>query len=112
MDRAARASISTPIDAVSTNTTSSAIKILNKGLVLDPNKIGILIFGTFVASVEIECTIATDAEVDAATATWKTLSGASWTDPESVSIALPFTHFRFKVVWTSGTSISVKIFKG
>lgn len=61
------------------------------------------VFGTFVGTVILEGTIATQAEVNAGTATWLPITGASWTVPTLAAITCPVSHLRANVTaWTSG----------
>lgn len=71
--------------------------------------LGVNVFGTFVGTVILEGTIDTQANVDAATATWSAISGASWTAPGAAKVDAPFTHVRARVsAYTSG-AISVQV---
>jgi hypothetical protein len=70
--------------------------------------LGVTVTGTFVGTVILEATVATQAEVNAATAVWAPVTGASWTAPAAVGINAPFTHIRARVsAYTSG-AITVK----
>lgn len=69
---------------------------------------GIEVFGTFVGTVILEATIASQAEVAADSAVWQAITGASWTAPALVSIGTPWSHIRARVTdYTSG-NISVR----
>jgi hypothetical protein len=64
---------------------------------------GIQVTGTFVGTVVVEATIATQAEVNALTATWTPIPAASWSAPGMGSFTFPATHIRANVTaWTSG----------
>lgn len=65
---------------------------------------GVEVFGTFVGTVILEGTIATQAEVNGSTATWLPITGASWTTPTLAQITAPYTHIRANVTaYTSGS---------
>ena len=51
----------------------------------------------FAATIEIEGTIASDTEVDAGTAVWSVIGGASWTHPTLDALFAQPTHIRAKV---------------
>lgn len=66
-------------------------------------KLGVQVQGTFVGTAVLEGTIATQAEVNALTAVWAPITGASWTGPGIAGVETPFTHIRANVTaWTSG----------
>jgi hypothetical protein len=69
---------------------------------------GIEVFGTFVGTVILEATIASQDEVNAATAVWQAITGSSWTAPALTSIATPWSHIRARVTAYTSGAISVR----
>ena len=70
--------------------------------------IPIQVLGTFNATVILEGTISGQAEVDAATASWSPISGASWTDESCDALFCAFTHIRANVTVYLNGSVSVR----
>ena len=92
---------------------SAASALTGAAIPLPPDahhrNIGVTVTGTFVGTVILEATAATQAEVNASTAVWAPITGASWTAPAAVGINAPFTHVRARVsAFTSG-AITVKV---
>lgn len=69
---------------------------------------GIEVFGTFVGTVVLEATIATQAEVNASTAVWQAVTGASWTAPAITSMSTPWSHIRANVTAYTSGAINVR----
>lgn len=72
-------------------------------------KMGVEVQGTFVGTVILEGTIATQAEVNALTAVWLPLAGASWTVPTLTGVDAPVTHVRANVTAYTSGAITVKV---
>ena len=75
---------------------------------LPGKSVGIQVSGTFVGTVILEGTIATQAEVNGATAAWTAITGASWTVPALASLTLAYTHIRANVTAYTSGSITVR----
>ena len=70
--------------------------------------IPIHVSGTFVGTVAVEGTIATQSEVDGLTAVWTQIEGGSFTTPTLTAVFTAPTHIRANVTaYTSGT-INIK----
>jgi len=66
--------------------------------------IPIVITGITVATVILQATISTQAEVEEGTAVWATVSQGSWTADIADGLFTPFSHIRGNVLaYTSGT---------
>lgn len=70
--------------------------------------LGVEVFGTFTGTVILEGTIASQAEVNAATAVWLPITGASWTAQTLASITAPYTHIRANVTAITGGAVNVR----
>ncbi|GEM_PF-5751324 len=70
--------------------------------------LGLEVFGTFVGTVILEGTIATQAEVNGATASWAAIPTASWTTPALANLTTPYTHVRANVTAYTSGAINVR----
>lgn len=88
--------------------------IIGEPLKLDPafwkegGSLPILISGITNATVTLEATIATEAEVYSGTAMWETISLATWTSDVADGLFTPFTHIRARVIAYTAGNIYVR----
>ena len=68
-----------------------------------------LVYGTFVGTVVLEATIASQQEVEEGTASWVALSDGSWTTSVADCFYGGYTHIRGRVTAYTSGSISMRI---
>ena len=97
------------IDGVGANYVGNPVAI-DRHALRDGGSLPIVITGIVNATVSLQATIATKAEVDAGTANWEQISSAAWTANVSDGLFTPFTHIRGVITsWVAGT-ITMKTF--
>jgi hypothetical protein len=72
-------------------------------------KLGVEVQGTFVGTVTLEGTIAPQAEVNASSAVWLPITGASWTTQSLAGVDAPFTHVRGNVTAYTSGNITLRV---
>ena len=98
----------TLLDEITADADGTAYKVGDYRLVNGP--IAFLIYGDNIsATVNIQGTIATDAEVTAGTAPFRTINGGSFTEEAATALVAQFSHIRGQVISYSSGTVSLRM---
>jgi len=100
--------IVTLINGATGTMTGTAVK-LDTNRFKQGGSIPILISGITTATVSLEATIATDAEVNAGTAMWEQIMAAEWSADTCDDLIAAYTHIRGRVTAHTAGTIYMRI---